>query len=158
MDNGTAQKADEIVRIRRPWSEEFAFLGVMLVGALVVVGAMGKHNLLGVYAVTVPLYVVYNRRMGVDLGPDGMTIRRPYRRAVVLRRAEIADVYVAKNGNARFVAVRDVRGRVAKLTIMNSLGKFGLERVDRTHRQMWRWWRSAESAPQFAQMPGSASI
>lgn len=151
-------QTDGIVRIRRPWSEEFVFVAVMLVGAVIAVGVMGKHNLLGLYMITGPLYVVYNRRMGVDLGPDAAVIRRPYRRARTLRREEIGDVYVEKIGNSRVVAVKGLDGRPVKLTIMNSYGKFGRERVDRTHRQIWRWWRAQPAAAELAQMPGSASI
>lgn len=152
------QKIDGIVRIRRPWSEEIVWIAVTLIAAAIVVFGMGKHGLLAFYAIYGPLYTVYNRRMGVDLGPEAAVIRRPFRRARTLRREEIADVYVHAVGSGQVVAFRDAAGRSVKLTIMNSFGKWGRERVARTHRQIQDWWRANPAEPESAQMPGSASI
>jgi hypothetical protein len=146
---------DGTVRIRRPWAEELAWLAISLVVAVAVIARLDKSDLIPFYAAYLVGYLIYNRRMGLDLTPTVAVLRRPYRRTRRFAREDVSAVTIERG----FVTIRDAQNRSNKLSVMNAVNSLGQARAERTQRQIQRWveQRPAPVADP-AQIPGSASI
>lgn len=150
-----------IVKIRRSWTEEGVQLAIGVIVTLIMSFGFGKYWLLVAYLPWTAVFLSMNRRMGIDLTASAAIVRTMFWRSRRVRREDITDVVILKQGASSFVALH-VRGakRPIKLTIKNALGPWGNRRIAQTHARIRQWWLDAPRAvdPVAAQMPGSANI
>ncbi len=156
-----AASENDIVKIRRSWTEERIQLAIGFVIAMIAIFGFHKHTLAVMYVPWTVAFLVMNRRQGIDLTPTEAVVRRPFTPARRVPRDQITDVSIVRVGKAGMVGLfREGSKRPIKLSVMTAFGDKGKDRLERTHRQIRQWWLDgqADAVREPAQIPGSASI